>query len=167
MKLRFSSIRVLLVSALATAMMLTLTGCVLVPLLDDRSPFDSTSNPSNAQVDRAIPVLQTTLDGVDVGPNWQLVASKTASNCSGACDLRLLVEIMPTIDLLSEEVTQLLTEELDFLAEESDAGVPNKLPLGEAHTRIVVSIPVEVWRDAAAAAISAAEQLNLDAESTR
>ena len=83
------------------------------------------------------------------------------------CDLRLLVEIMPTIDLLSEEVTQLLTEELDFLAEESDAGVPNKLPLGEAHTRIVVSIPVEVWRDAAAAAISAAEQLNLDAESTR
>lgn len=96
-------IRAAVATALVVALSLALSGCLMIPLLDDRSPFDDPFGATNAQIRKALPLLQETLDQVDVGPDYKLVAGRKSDECEGDCYLRLLVRIEAAEHLVASE----------------------------------------------------------------
>lgn len=88
--------RTLAVCVSALILATTLAGCFLVPLADNRSPFDSASNASNAEINDALSEISPALESVDTHQGaWRITAYRGADNCEGACNLRVEVEIAP------------------------------------------------------------------------
>lgn len=131
-----------------TLLATTLSGCFVTPLADGRSPFDDPFDASNADINAGIPVLQQALDGIETGPDWELVAGRASDNCEGACSLRLRAQIIP-----SDALVDRIREELLAADAPADGYEPR-------HT--VVEIPDDLWRNVAGTSIRTAEQLGLD-----
>lgn len=118
---------------------LPLAGCFVIPLIDDRSPFDDPFGSRTEDIANALPVVQEALDQVDTqGGLWRYDAERGEDNCEGACDLRVEVSIVPSDDLSAySDVDQ-----------ESDPAV--------------IVVPEEVLRAVLVAAVPAAEQQRVD-----
>lgn len=126
---------------------MTLSGCFMVSVLDGRSPFDDPFGASYADISAGIPVLQQALDGIETGPDWELVAGRASDNCEGACLLRLRAQIKPSSTFAAAEADLLLTEG-SFTKERTQY--------------VDVDVPTEVWKKTSRVAISTAEQLGLN-----
>jgi hypothetical protein len=84
--------RTLVAAALVATCVVSVSGCAV---LDGRSPFD-TSNVSYADVERALPAVQDALDEADLPVEVSLYTG--SSNCEGACDLGVGVNLLPAED---------------------------------------------------------------------
>lgn len=144
-------IRAAAATALVAALSLVLSGCFVIPVLDDRSPFDDPFGASNAQIRKAIPKLQEALDQVDVGPDYKLVAGRKSNNCEGDCYLRLCVEIEAAEHLVASEAERLDIED-PVLA----------MPALRKPVYLELDLPDDVWLTASRTGITAAEALGLD-----
>jgi len=118
---------------------LPLAGCFVIPLIDDRSPFDDPFGSSTKDIANALPFVQEALDQVDTQDGlWRYDAERGQDNCEGACDLRVEVSIVPSGDLSAyPDVDQ-----------ESDPAV--------------IVVPEQVLRAVLVAAVPAAEQQRVD-----
>lgn len=88
--------RTIAVCAGAMILATALAGCFVIPLVDNRSPFDSPSNASNAEINDALSAITPALQSVDTHQGaWSITAYRGADNCEGACNLRVEVEIAP------------------------------------------------------------------------
>ncbi|KON71725.1 hypothetical protein ACWFQT_13330 [Cellulosimicrobium cellulans] len=90
--------RTLVAAALVATCVVSVSGCAV---LDGRSPFD-TSNVSYADVDRALPAVQDALDEADLPVEVSLYTG--SSNCEGACDLGVGVNLVPADDAQRPEL---------------------------------------------------------------
>lgn len=118
----------------------------MIPLLDDRSPFGAT----NAQIRKALPLLQETLDQVDVGPDYKLVAGRKSDECEGDCYLRLLVRIEAAEHLVASEAERLAGENPELA-----------VPALWKTVYLDLDLPDDVCRTASRTGITAAEALGL------
>lgn len=84
--------RTLVAAALVATCVVSVSGCAV---LDGRSPFD-TSNVSYADVERALPAVQDALDEAELPVEVSLYTG--SSNCEGACDLGVGVNLLPAED---------------------------------------------------------------------
>ncbi len=124
-------------SVLAIAVMtFLLSGCFVIPLLDDRSPFDDPFGASTREVDAAAPQVQSALDGVDPrGGAWSFEAEPWADRtCEGRCHLHVRVTIRP------------VQFDLDDLTDADRA----------------VTVPADVLRDVLTAVVPVGEETSVD-----
>ncbi len=83
----------------AVAAMLTLSGCFVVPLADGRSPFDDPNGASFADINNALPEIQTALTEANPGgTDWEIENYQGSENCEGPCNLHVVVSINPVAD---------------------------------------------------------------------
>jgi len=130
------AITALLVGLICT---LPLTGCFVIPLIDDRSPFDDPFGTSTTDVANALPVVQEALELVDTQDGlWRYEVLRGQGNCEGACDLHVEVRVVPS-GILSAY------PEVDL---ESDPSL--------------IIVPEQVLRDVLVAVVPAAEQQRVD-----
>jgi len=131
---RRSAWRTIGLTLVGLACILPLTGCFVIPLVDNRSPFDDPFGASRADIANALPVVQEALDQVGTQDGlWRYDAERGQDNCEGACDLRVEVRIVPVGD---------------------PSAYPEADP--EADPTLVV-VPEQVLRDVLVAAVPAAE----------
>lgn len=80
----------------ATILAMLLSGCFVIPLIDNRSPFDDPGGSSNADIEAALPSIQEALQTADTdGDDWEFEAYAGSENCSGPCKLHVVAAISP------------------------------------------------------------------------
>lgn len=142
--------------ALAAATAVLLSGCIVIPLADGRSPFDDPFGSSNRDIDAAIPVVQAALDQVDTdGGDWEYRATSGSDDCEGACKLHVAVKITPVLEPTDSRVVDFLA----VLEEDPDAWRSFHDP---TEFRASFDVPEQVLRDVLVAAVPAAEQQGVD-----
>lgn len=136
---RHSAVRVVGVLLVGVASVLSLTGCFMIPLLDDRSPFDDPFGASREDVANAVPVVQHALRDVDAQNGlWLYEASSASENCEGACNLHVEVSIAP-------------------------AGTASDYPdVDTAEEEPLLEVPEQVLRDVLVAVVPAAQDQHVD-----
>lgn len=93
---RTRSRRALAAAALTVLAALVLTACFVVPLSDGRSPFDDPNGTSFAELEEAVPLVQAAVDTTAAAEaGWGFRVTGESENCEGACNLHVLVEILP------------------------------------------------------------------------
>lgn len=128
-------------TALVVGMICTLplTGCFVIPLIDDRSPFDDPFGTSTTEVANALPVVQEALEQVDTQDGlWRYEALRGQENCEGACDLHVEVRVVP-------------------------AGILSAYPEADLESDpSLIAVPEQVLHDVLVAVVPAAEQQRVD-----